>query len=527
MKSKHNFFWLLFITSWGWYVAPNYARELSEAELVQLEEMANNMLAQLSPEEREQALAMAQKMEAELASLPPDKLAEVEQALQQDVQYLLSEQSPYRNYAQPAPLPAVEEQPAPLPLPINEPEQLPLDPKTATPKKSVKVIDPVQLKAAQDLLKTILEQLDLILLKTQALPRVSHDLKQEQRWQKLQPMLVELKAQLASIAENSTLTAQLLETKYSTLKQALQKFSQSLQTPVAKLTVLDTAGLKRVYRSQAPLVVTDATQKSMIQKFEALINQLLKLTPESLQQQLQQLLTEMSPESANALTAHYSPVGQKWHQADHDQARQRKKRHLKRSSTIAQPIKKNSPQKTARRIEQELKELQQLLQGRELAQVLESLTAPNLLSASTQPVTITPSTSELTKTAPIAQPGVSTLSCQSATDHKSSTSSSLSASERKLRRKLESELIKLNLQYERLLRALLPVAEQELQLNPPLFSDLKTYFSGSANANQQLKTAVERVQAQPELALSAQSVRQLARLQAQMTELTDLIAQLG
>ena len=507
MKSFGRYLRWLPLLCWLGALQLSIARELSEAELVQLEEMANNMLAQLSPAERQQALEMAQRMEAELAQLPPEKLAEVEQALQQDVQYLLSEQSPYRPYA--APTPPLEPEPlAHEPtLPAPETEPLP-DHKLAetAPKKPIKTVDPVQLKAVQDLLQTLIEQLDLLLLKTQALPRVSHDVKQEKRWQKLQPTLSALKAQLTTLAAQSSLAAVLLEQKYQPLYQALQRFSQALQAQVTKLTVCDTAGLKRWYQSSTPTVISDPVQKSLIQKFSAVIDQLLKLTPDSLQEQLQQLLKEFAPAASN-----YSPVGQRWHQADAQQQQLQQKKRLRQAQGTNvgsnAPSKKASPKKLAQRLTQEFQQLQQLLQAQELQHSLSSLAAPS------QPL-LTPELAA--DNANLKHPDEAVTAADA----------TLTKTERKLRRKLESELIKTNLQYERLLRAISTVVEQNFQLTPTVVSDLKAYFNDQNLANQLQKLATQTQLQQAEFNLSVATTRQLTRLITQSSELQTLVDQL-
>ncbi|HLB40945.1 MAG TPA: hypothetical protein VJJ83_04090, partial [Candidatus Babeliales bacterium] len=156
---------------------------------------------------------------------------------------------------------------------------------------------------------------------------------------------------------------------------------------------------------------------------------------------------------------------------------------------------------------QEFQQLQQLLQAQELQHSLSSLAAPS------QPL-LTPELAA--DNANLKHPDEAVTAADA----------TLTKTERKLRRKLESELIKTNLQYERLLRAISTVVEQNFQLTPTVVSDLKAYFNDQNLANQLQKLATQTQLQQAEFNLSVATTRQLTRLITQSSELQTLVDQL-
>lgn len=328
------------------HLAPPNNGQISEDELYRLEKMANEMLAQLSPEEREQAMAMAQQMEQELAQLPPEKLAEVEAALKQDVQYLLSDDSPYKQFAEPASAPTTEyEAPAESENQAVEetPETISSDQAvTEQPKK--KSADPVKIQTIKLLLQNIIGNLDEILLKVQTLPRISDDRVHEKSWQTLRPEINQLKSILAIIAEKPVLIAQLLETKFSSLYNNLQKLGKELKDSSRKLQVL--------------------------KKLDPIIDHLTKLELSQMRIECQKLIKEFVPEALSDFTL----VGAKWQQADYNQQKNQAQKiqdqHNLRAKTHRSAP---APHKLAEQLELELTNLQDLIRESQLVMQIEKL----------------------------------------------------------------------------------------------------------------------------------------------------------
>ncbi|HLB93964.1 MAG TPA: hypothetical protein VJJ81_01825, partial [Candidatus Babeliales bacterium] len=188
----------------------SHQQNITEEELYRLEKMADDMLRRLSPEEREQALAMAQQMEQEIAQLPPEKLADVEAALKQDMQYLLSEDSPYKQFGvDQAPVNQVNQAEYPASI---EPS-VEVDNTEPNTTKKTKTVDPVKIQTTKLLLQNIIRNFDELLIKAQNLPRVSPNRAHESSWQTLHLEIMQLKSILAIVAEKPALMAQLLEAK--------------------------------------------------------------------------------------------------------------------------------------------------------------------------------------------------------------------------------------------------------------------------------------------------------------------------
>lgn len=429
-------------------------QQIGEDELYRLEKMANEMLAQLSPEEREQAMAMAQQMEQELAQLPPEKLAEVEAALKQDVQYLLSDDSPYKQFAEP--ITTRPEYQAPTePVEPVEPEdqttgQNAKENEQASELIKKKSVDPAKLQATKLLLQNIIKSLDEILLKAQTLPRISDDRAQEKHWQELYPEITQLKSTLAIIAEKPVLMAQLLETKFSELDKSLQKLGKGLNENTRKLQVL--------------------------KKLDAIIEQLTKLGLSQIRIESQKLIKEFTPEALNDFTA----VGAKWHQADY---RQQKDQDPNLSSRKTPRTIISAPQQLATQLETELFNLQELIQTSQLELQLEQLAKINHQSKSN--VRDLPTRTTI--------------------------------------RQLEADLIRVNLQYERLLRILVSVVGKSYQLAPELSQLLLTKVNGANSEIKKIEQLVGKVLA-VELELTEQIKKQLLKLAAQASELNSKIS---
>ena len=432
------------------HLTPPNNGQISEDELYRLEKMANEMLAQLSPEEREQAMAMAQQMEQELAQLPPEKLAEVEAALKQDVQYLLSDDSPYKQFAEPVSAQTTEYQAS------IEPENQESQDASDQPKNQKKTADPVKIQKVKFLLQNIISHLDEILLKAQALPRISDNHVHEKSWQELRPEINLLKSVLAVIAEKPVLIAQLLETKFSNLYNNLQKLGTELKDSSNKLQIL--------------------------KKLDSIIDQLTKLELNNTRVESQKLIKEFSPEALNDL----SPVGAKWQQADYNQQKhqtQKIKPHAHKNIS--------APHKLAEQLELELTSLQDLIQESQLIMQIEKLAEAN-------------------ETKPNNNKKLDQQNKPSA------------ASKRTALRQLEADLIRVNLQYERLLRTLVSVVGKSYQLAPQLVELMQTKVSKPNSEISKIRHLVSSILA-AEFELTEQIKKQLLKLEAQTNELNDKI----
>ncbi len=432
------------------HLTPPNNGQISEDELYRLEKMANEMLAQLSPEEREQAMAMAQQMEQELAQLPPEKLAEVEAALKQDVQYLLSDDSPYKQFAEPVSAQTTEYQAS------IEPENQESQDASDQPKNQKKTADPVKIQKVKFLLQNIISHLDEILLKAQALPRISDNHVHEKSWQELRPEINLLKSVLAVIAEKPVLIAQLLETKFSNLYNNLQKLGNELKDSSNKLQIL--------------------------KKLDSIIDQLTKLELNNTRVESQKLIKEFSPEALNDL----SPVGAKWQQADYNQQKhqtQKIKPHAHKNIS--------APHKLAEQLELELTSLQDLIQESQLIMQIEKLAEAN-------------------ETKPNNNKKLDQQNKPSA------------ASKRTALRQLEADLIRVNLQYERLLRTLVSVVGKSYQLAPQLVELMQTKVSKPNSEISKIRHLVSSILA-AEFELTEQIKKQLLKLEAQTNELNDKI----
>jgi hypothetical protein len=426
---------------------------ITEEELFRLEKMANDMLAQLSPEEREQALAMAQQMEQEIAQLPPEKLMEVEAALKQDMQYLLSEDSPYKQFGNDQAPPANQPEYQAPELP-ELPESQELDQKSGPQKIKPIAVDPVKIQTIKLLLQNIIRNLDELLTKAQSLPRVSPNRAHESSWQTLHLEIMQLKSILAIVAEKPILIAQLLAAKYSNLYSNLQKLNKELSESTRKLPVL--------------------------KKLDTIIDQLIKLELSQTRAESQKLVKEFAPEALSEFT----PVGNKWQQADHGQRELRaqkiqEKHNLKPGSK--QKKAKLAPHKLAEQLTQELTNLQNLIQESQLLTQIENL-------------------------------------------HSSKTSSKNklnSSAEKTTLRQLEADLIRVNLQYERLLRVLISVVGKSYQLAPQLIELMQTKVGELSKIKRVVSSTLAA-----EFELAEQIKKQLLKLEAQANELSGKISML-
>lgn len=462
---------LFFLTSLSFLSLTNLwgQQGITEEELYRLEKMANDMLAQLSPEEREQALAMAQQMEQEFAQLPPEKLMEVEAALKQDMQYLLSEDSPYKQFgAEPAPVNQSEYQ---APVEPELPASKELDQKSGPQKIKPKTADPVKVQIVKLLLQNIIRNLDEILLKSQNLPRVSADRAHESSWQPLRLEIIQLKSILAIIAEKPALIAQLLETKFSSLYSNLQKLNQALSESIRKLPVL--------------------------KKLDVIIDQLGKFGLSQVHAESQKLVKEFAPEALSEFT----PVGNKWQHADYGQ-QQRRAQKIQEKHNLKPSTKQKkatlAPHKLAEQLAQELANLQNLIQESQLITQIENLAETHK--------------AKINKTS---------IGAQNKPDNISFNSSS----ERTTLRQLEADLIRVNLQYERLLRALISVVGKSYQLAPQLIELMQTKVSGANSALGKVRRLVSSTLA-AEFELAEQIKKQLLKLETQANELSDKITML-
>lgn len=450
----------------------SHQQNITEEELYRLEKMADDMLRRLSPEEREQALAMAQQMEQEIAQLPPEKLADVEAALKQDMQYLLSEDSPYKQFGNDS-VPPVNQPEYQAPEP-ELPEYQELDQKTGPQKIKPKVVDPVKIQTTKLLLQNIIRNFDELLIKAQNLPRVSPNRAHESSWQTLHLEIMQLKSILAIVAEKPALMAQLLEAKYSNLYNNLQKLNKELSESTRKLPVL--------------------------KKLDTIIDQLIKLELNQTRSDSQKLVKEFAPEVLNEFT----PVGNKWHHADHGQRELRAKKIQEKYSlkpSSKQHKAKLAPHKLTEQLAQELTNLQNLIQETQLITQIENLHSSKISSKNK-----------------LNTPDKNKFNSKSNTKPNFNNSA-----ERTTLRQLEADLIRVNLQYERLLRGLISVVGKSYQLAPQLLELMRTKVSHSDSTISKVKRLVSSTLA-AEFELAEQIKKQLLKLEAQANELSAKIS---
>lgn len=449
----------------------SHQQNITEEELYRLEKMANDMLAQLSPAEREQALAMAQQMEQEIAQLPPEKLADVEAALKQDMQYLLSEDSPYKQFGvDQAPVNQVNQAEYPASI---EPS-VEVDNTEPNTTKKTKIVDPVKIQTTKLLLQNIIRNFDELLIKAQNLPRVSPNRAHESSWQTLRLEIMQLKSILAIVAEKPALMAQLLEAKYSNLYNNLQKLNKELSENTRKLPVL--------------------------KKLDTIIDQLIKLELNQTRSDSQKLVKEFAPEALNEFT----PVGNKWHHADHGQRELRAKKIQEKYSlkpSSKQHKAKLAPHKLTEQLAQELTNLQNLIQETQLITQIENLHSSKISSKNK-----------------LNTPDKNKFNSKSNTKPNFNNSA-----ERTTLRQLEADLIRVNLQYERLLRGLISVVGKSYQLAPQLLELMRTKVSHSDSTISKVKRLVSSTLA-AEFELAEQIKKQLLKLEAQANELSAKIS---
>ena len=206
--------------------------KITEAEVRELEAMAQQMLDNLPPKEREQALAMAKQMENEIASLPPEQLAQVEAQLKSEVDKMLDKDTGLRNYLPPR----KSSKPASRPKPIK-PKKIIKKTKQKVTKKS-NPTDPEQVALLKKLLKLVAQETSSILLKTSSLPRVSSDLDTESAWQILKVDFNKLKSLAMTFEKKEQLIKELLKEEHEKTYAKLNTLGDKLKINSDKLFIL-------------------------------------------------------------------------------------------------------------------------------------------------------------------------------------------------------------------------------------------------------------------------------------------------
>lgn len=203
----------------------------------ELEKLAEELLAQLPPEEQEKVLKEAEEIARWIEEQPEDVQREITSEMQREVSELMGADSPIKDFlAKEKELPVIEDAPK---------KEEPKITATATELQKIKL-----------LITNIVNNISDIIIKADVLPRVSENRSVETKWLELKSNLSDTKSLLNIINKKEKLLDALLSDESSVLRKNLEDLNKTLRQYNDRLDVPDTAGLRIVFEEEKPLEKT-------------------------------------------------------------------------------------------------------------------------------------------------------------------------------------------------------------------------------------------------------------------------------
>ena len=258
------------------------ASALNEQHAAGLENFLENAFAEMSPQEQEAFMMEVQREQEKLMKMSPAERAQKEKEVAEQLDALMSQDSPYQElFTKPAPRSA-EAHPTPIEKPIKKDEPaIPTNPTKAIGSKRItKPNIPAELKAtSKELAQKIAHAIDTILIKTNSMQAVIHAKWNQSEWQKFQDNLQTLQSQLNMIVNSDLVLAEFIKTERQTLRDDLMSFEAAISPQAKNLKTPDAMGLVVIFEGRTKVIDPVRYESSIVQ---------LQKIANSLNQQLNQ-----------------------------------------------------------------------------------------------------------------------------------------------------------------------------------------------------------------------------------------------
>lgn len=266
----------------------SYTQAPMPADMPSEKELMDALLQGFTPEQQEEILAEAKRIQADLDALPPEERARREQEMLEEADRMfqsLMEELPMPEEVQ-APVPPVEKV---KPAPAVEKKKTPEKPKENPLKKDIDKIE--------NALDSLVESLNSISLKAQSLPRVSEDIDFEAAWPEKEIGFVYARGLFKSTKNLPKVLSNLAQKENLMLAKNIINLDNILKEKDSSLQIPDTAKLKTSWDKKGKKVECCSEDvKKAQEKLADIIDYTNTVFESGLIAQLRELINKIEPE---------------------------------------------------------------------------------------------------------------------------------------------------------------------------------------------------------------------------------------
>lgn len=266
----------------------SYTQAPMPADMPSEKELMDALLQGFTPEQQEEILAEAKRIQADLDALPPEERARREQEMLEEADRM------FQSLMEELPMP--EEAQAPVPQ-VERVKQAPTVEKKKAPEKQKENPLKKDIDKIENALDSLVESLNSISLKAQSLPRISEDADFEAAWPKKEIGFIYARGLFKSAKNLPKVLSNLAQKENLMLAKNIINLDNILKEKDSSLQIPDTAKLKSSWDKKGKKVKCCSEDvKKAQEKLADIIDYTTTVFESGLIAQLRELINKIEPE---------------------------------------------------------------------------------------------------------------------------------------------------------------------------------------------------------------------------------------